>query len=207
MLENVWIDANNEPDYFNSSKTENGRVSYTIYHLPRHEPNSRGNHPNAFIFLTCDAYGVLPPLSKLSTGQAQYHFLSGIFDAASNKYASILKKKLQEKKTPVYLINTGWTAGVYGVGKRMKLPFTRMFVGAVLDGSITEASFVKDPLFGFEIPTKVNGVPSEILNPSDAWSDKAAFDQTALKLAKSFKENFKQFILPENDLSIFGPTV
>ncbi|KAI9916466.1 hypothetical protein PsorP6_017165 [Peronosclerospora sorghi] len=123
------------------------------------------------------------------------------------KYTDLLKKKLQEHKTPVYLINTGWTGGVYSVGKRMKLPFTRKFVGAVLDGSITEASYVKYPLFGFEIPTTVKGVPSEILNPRNAWSDKAAFDQTALELAKSFKENFKQFILPENELSIFGPTV
>ncbi|KAG1703842.1 hypothetical protein DVH05_006853 [Phytophthora capsici] len=233
MLENVWIDANNEPDYFNSSKTENGRVSYPIYHIPHHQPNSRGNHPNAVIFLTCDAYGVLPPVSKLSAGQAQYHFLSGYtakvagtergitepqatfstcFGAAfmtlhPTKYADLLKKKLQEHNTHVYLINTGWTGGVYGVGKRMKLPFTRKCVDAVLDGSINEATFVKDPLFGFEIPTTVEGVPSEILNPKDSWTDKAAFDETALKLAKSFKENFKQFILPGNDLSVYGPNV
>ncbi|KAF1775720.1 Phosphoenolpyruvate carboxykinase, C-terminal [Phytophthora cactorum] len=233
MLENVWIDANNEPDYFNSSKTENGRVSYPIYHIPHHQPNSRGNHPNAVIFLTCDAYGVLPPVSKLSAGQAQYHFLSGYtakvagtergitepqatfstcFGAAfmtlhPTKYADLLKKKLQEHNTHVYLINTGWTGGVYGVGKRMKLPFTRKCVDAVLDGSINNATFVKDPLFGFEIPTTVEGVPSEILNPKDSWTDKAAFDETALKLAKSFKENFKQFILPGNDLSVYGPNV
>ncbi|KAI9911697.1 hypothetical protein PsorP6_009712 [Peronosclerospora sorghi] len=229
--ETIDLSKENETDVFdairpNATKTENGRVLYPIYHLPHHEPDSRGNHPNAVIFLTCDAYGVLPPLSKLSTVQAQYHFLSEYtakvvgteraiteplatfftcFGAAfmtlhPTKYADLLKKKLQENKTPLYLINTGCTGGVYGVGKRMKLSFTRKFVGDVLDGSTTEASFVKDKIFGFEIPVTVKGVPSEILNPRDAWSDKAAFDQTALRLAKSFKENFKKFILPESDL-------
>ncbi|KAI9910478.1 hypothetical protein PsorP6_011044 [Peronosclerospora sorghi] len=204
MLENVRIDANNEPDYFNSSKTENERVSYTIYHLPHHEPNSRGNHPNAVIFLTCDAYGVMLTLPKLYTGQTQYHSIgytakllgteraitepqatfSTCFGAAlmtlhPTKYADLLKKKRQEHKMPVYLINTGWTRVVYGVGKRMEMPCTRKCVGAVLDGHMTEASFVKDPLFCLEIPTTGKGVPSESLNPRYAWSDKAAFDPTA----------------------------
>lgn len=233
MLENVWIDANNEPDYFNSSKTENGRVSYPIYHIPHYRPDSRGKHSQVVIFLTCDAYGVFPPVSKLSAGQAQYHFLSGYtakvagtergvtepqatfstcFGAAfmtlhPTKYADLLKKKLQEHNTLVYLINTGWTGGVYGVGERMKLPFTRKCVDAVLDGSLNNATFIKDSLFGFEIPTMLDGVPTEILNPKDAWTDKDAYDETALKLAKAFKENFKQFILPDNDISVFGPNV
>ncbi|CAI5733813.1 unnamed protein product [Hyaloperonospora brassicae] len=234
MLENVWIDAvSHAPDYFNSSKTENGRVSYPIYHIPHHEPNSRGGHPTAVIFLTCDAYGVLPPVSKLSSGQAQYHFLSGYtakvagtergvtepqatfstcFGAAfmtlhPTKYADLLKKKLQQHQTPVYLINTGWTGGVYGVGKRMKLPVTRKCVEAVLDGRIEDASFVTDSLFGFAVPTRVEGVPSAMLSPRESWANKAAFDETALKLARAFQDNFKQFILPENDLSVYGPNV
>lgn len=234
MLENVWIDpVTNEPDYFNSSKTENGRVSYPIYHIPHHQPNSRGNHPNAVIFLTCDAYGVLPPVSRLTPGQAQYHFLSGYtakvagtergitepqatfstcFGAAfmtlhPTKYADLLKKKLEEHKTHVYLINTGWSGGVYGVGKRMKLSYTRKCVDAVLDGSINKTQFVEDPVFGVEIPTTVEGVPSEILNPRNCWEDKAAFDATSLKLARSFKDNFTQFILADNDLSVYGPRV
>lgn len=234
MLENVWIDAaSSAPDYFNASKTENGRVSYPIDHIPHHEPNSRGSHPTAVLFLTCDAYGVLPPVSKLSAGQAQYHFLSGYtakvagtergvtepqatfstcFGAAfmtlhPTTYADLLKKKLQQHQTPVYLINTGWTGGVYGVGKRMKLPVTRKCVEAVLDGRIEDASFVTDPLFGFAVPTRVEGVPSEMLSPRESWTNKAAFDETALKLARAFQDNFKQFILPENDLSVYGPNV
>jgi ATP-dependent phosphoenolpyruvate carboxykinase len=233
MLENVWIDDKNVPDYFNNSKTENGRVSYPIYHIPHHQPNSRGNHPTCVIFLTCDAYGVLPPVSKLTSGQAQYHFLSGYtakvagtergitepqatfstcFGAAfmtlhPTKYADLLKKKLEEHNTSVYLINTGWSGGAYGVGKRMKLSYTRKCVDAVLDGSINNADFIEDPVFGVQIPTTVEGVPSEILNPRNAWEDKAAFEATALKLASAFQENFKEFILADNDLSVYGPRV
>ncbi|TYZ63815.1 hypothetical protein PybrP1_007347 [[Pythium] brassicae (nom. inval.)] len=218
MLENVWIDAATKvPDYFNNSKTENGRVSYPIYHIPHHQPGSRGNHPTAVIFLTCDAYGVLPPVSKLTPGQAQYHFLSGYtakvagtergitepqatfstcFGAAfmtlhPTKYADLLKKKLEEHNTHVFLINTGWSGGAYGVGKRMKLSYTRKCVDAVLDGSINNAEFVEDPVFGVQIPLAVEGVPAEILNPRNAWEDKSAFDATALKLASAFQENFK----------------
>ncbi|KAJ0411770.1 hypothetical protein ATCC90586_006729 [Pythium insidiosum] len=232
MLENVWIDeATNQPDYFNKTKTENGRVSYPIYHIPHHEKSSKGNHANVVIFLTCDAYGVLPPVSKLTAGQAQYHFLSGYtakvagtergvtepqatfstcFGAAfmtlhPTKYADLLKQKLEKHNTQVYLINTGWSGGAYGVGKRMKLPYTRKCVDAVLDGSIEQAEFVEDPVFGVQIPTAVNGVPSEILNPRNAWADKDAFDATSRKLAREFVDNFKQFILPDNDLSVFGP--
>jgi ATP-dependent phosphoenolpyruvate carboxykinase len=233
MLENVWLDENNVPDYFNKSKTENGRVSYPIYHIPHHQRNSRGNHPNAVIFLTCDAYGVLPPVSKLTAGQAQYHFLSGYtakvagtergitepqatfstcFGAAfmtlhPTKYADLLKKKLEEHDTQVFLINTGWSGGAYGVGKRMKLAYTRKCVDAVLDGSINNAEFVEDPVFGVQIPLTVEGVPEEILNPRNAWDDKSAFDATALKLANAFQENFKEFILADNDLSVYGPRV
>ncbi|KAI9911569.1 hypothetical protein PsorP6_009423 [Peronosclerospora sorghi] len=173
MLENGWIDANNELNYFNSCKTENGRVSYPIYHLPHHEPNSRGNHPNAVIFLTCDAAGVQPPLSKISTGQAR------IDDAASNQVRRPIEEEATGAQDPVYLINTCWTGGVYGVGKRIELPFTRKCVGAVLDGSMAEASFIKEPLFNLEIPTTGKGVPSESLSPSYDWSDKAAFDPNA----------------------------
>jgi ATP-dependent phosphoenolpyruvate carboxykinase len=232
MLENVFIDpTTNEPDYCNKTKTENGRVSYPIYHIPNFQKDSKGNHAKVVIFLTCDAYGVLPPVARLSPNQAQYHFLSGYtakvagtergitepqatfsacFGAAfmtlhPTKYAALLKKKIEEHGTKVFMLNTGWSGGAYGVGKRMKLAYTRKCVDAVLDGSINAAKWTADPVFGVEVPDHVAGVPDEVLTPKNAWADKTAFDATAKKLSDSFKANFKQFVLPGNDLSVYGP--
>jgi ATP-dependent phosphoenolpyruvate carboxykinase len=234
MLENVWVDEMGLPNYFNTTKTENGRVSYPIYHINNYKRDSKGNHPQAVIFLTCDAYGVLPPVAKLTPEQAQYHFLSGYtakvagtergitepqatfsacFGAAfmtlhPTKYADLLKKKIEQHGTNVYLINTGWSGGAYGEGKRMKLSFTRKCVDAVLNGSIQKAKFVQDPVFGVYIPAEVEGVPSEILFPRDTWKDKDAFDATALKLAKAFQENFKQYEkVGYTQYSAYGPQV
>lgn len=168
MLENVWIDPKTKvPDYYNVSKTQNGRVSYPLHHIANFEPTSTGGHPDKIIFLTCDAFGVLPPVAKLSPGQAMYHFLSGYtakvagtergitepeatfsacFGAAfltlhPTKYADLLQKKLEKHNTATYLVNTGWTGGPYGVGKRMSIKATRACIDAILDGSIKHASF------------------------------------------------------------------
>ncbi|EQC38163.1 phosphoenolpyruvate carboxykinase [ATP] [Saprolegnia diclina VS20] len=234
MLENVWITENNEPDYYNTSKTENGRVSYPIHHIDNHEPTSSGGHPNNIIFLTCDAYGVLPPVSKLTPGQAQYHFLSGYtakvagtergvteptatfsacFGAAflplhPTKYADLLQEKIQTHKSDVYLVNTGWTAGGYGVGKRMSIKDTRACIDAILDGSIKKSEFSTDPIFGLATPKTLGAISPSILNPRDAWEDKAAYDATANKLAGMFKANFQKYISKEHtDYSKFGPLV
>ncbi|KDO21818.1 phosphoenolpyruvate carboxykinase [Saprolegnia parasitica CBS 223.65] len=234
MLENVWITENNEPDYYNTSKTENGRVSYPIHHIDNHEPTSSGGHPNNIIFLTCDAYGVLPPVSKLTPGQAQYHFLSGYtakvagtergvteptatfsacFGAAflplhPTKYADLLQEKIQTHKSDVYLVNTGWTAGGYGVGKRMSIKDTRACIDAILDGSIKKSEFTTDPIFGLATPKTLGAISPSILNPRDAWADKAAYDATANKLAGMFKANFQKYISKDHtDYSKFGPLV
>ncbi|EQC41767.1 phosphoenolpyruvate carboxykinase (ATP) [Saprolegnia diclina VS20] len=232
MLENVWLDSQKVPDYYNIEKTENGRVSYPLYHISNHEPTSAGGHPAVVIFLTCDAYGVLPPVSKLTPGQAQYHFLSGYtakvagtergitepqatfsacFGAAFMTqhpivYADLLKKKIEAHGTRVYLVNTGWTGGAYGVGSRMSLKYTRKCIDAILDGSIEDAKFEVDPIFAVAVPTSVEGVPSEMLNPALAWADKAQYKVMAKKLATEFRANFTQYVLPNHtDYSSFGP--
>ncbi|CAK4083747.1 unnamed protein product [Aphanomyces euteiches] len=235
MLENVYVDPKtNEPDYYNTTKTENGRVSYPIHHIENHEPTSSGGHPNNIVFLTCDAYGVLPPVSKLSDGQAMYHFLSGYtakvagtergvteptatfsacFGAAflplhPTKYADLLQEKIQKHKSDVYLVNTGWSGGGYGVGKRMSIKDTRACIDAILDGSIKKSEFKVDPIFGLAVPTKLGSISPSVLNPRDAWSDKDAFDKTAHKLAGMFKENFKKYVSKDHtDYSKFGPLV
>lgn len=233
LLENVMVDPDTKVvDFHDKSKTENGRVSYPINHIPNFKANSMGGHPNNVFFLTCDAFGVLPPISKLTPEQAMYHFLSGYtakvagtelgisepqatfsacFGAAflmlhPTKYADLLKKKLQEHGTQVYLVNTGWSGGAYGVGKRMSIRSTRACINSVLDGSIATAPMRTDARFGFQVPLALPGVPTEVLNPVDVWSDKQAFESTADKLAGMFKDNFKKFVQPGmTDYTTFGP--
>nr|AIT70078.1 phosphoenolpyruvate carboxykinase [Ishige okamurae] len=232
LLENVIIKSDGEPDYTDTSRTENTRVSYPIYHIDNHEPSGMGGHPTSIIFLTCDAFGVLPPVSRLSGGQAMYHFLSGYtakvagtergvteptpnfsacFGAAfltlhPTKYADLLQKKLDKHQTQCFLINTGWTGGGYGVGKRMSIKATRACVNAVLDGSINKANFTNDEVFGFEVPAELPEVPAQVLNPRAAWSDKEKYDNTRIKLAGMFKDNFKKFIKEgATDYSSYGP--
>ncbi|KAI9992325.1 hypothetical protein PInf_017722 [Phytophthora infestans] len=211
LLENTYVDAETkEPDFYNTSKTENGRVSYPIYHIPNHEPTSSGGHPSNIVLLTCDAYGVLPPVSKLSDCQAMYHFLA-CFGAAflplhPTKYADLLQKKLQKHNTSVYLVNTGWTSGGYGVGKRMSIKDTRACIDAILDGSIKNSEFSEDLNFGVSVPKKLGEISENVLNPREAWSDKEAYDVTAKKLAGMFQENFKKYVSPGvTDYSKFGP--
>jgi phosphoenolpyruvate carboxykinase (ATP) len=185
-------------------------------------------------YVAGDAYGVLPPVSVLSHGQAMYHFLSGYtakvagtergvtepeatfsscFGSAfltlhPTKYADLLQEKLKEHNTGVYLINTGWSGGAYGTGKRMSIKVTRACIDRVLDGTIKTVGTRKDERFGFEVPVSLPGVPSEVLNPREAWSDKIKYDAAANKLAGMFANNFKEFVQPGmTDYSSFGPKI
>jgi len=233
LLENVWIDEQTMvPDYYNSSKTQNGRVSYPLHHIPNHEPTAMGGHPQKVVFLTCDAFGVLPPVAELSSEQAMYHFLSGYtakvagtergitepqatfsacFGAAfltlhPTKYADLLRQKLERHGTKVYLVNTGWTGGPHGVGKRMSIKATRACIDAILDGSINNAEFVEDSMFGFKVPVALPNVEGNVLNPRSTWSDPAKYDEAAQKLAAMFKKNFQKYVQPGmTDYTSFGP--
>ncbi|HRK34633.1 MAG TPA: phosphoenolpyruvate carboxykinase (ATP) [Candidatus Hydrogenedentes bacterium] len=220
LLENVRVLANGEVDFDDISKTENGRVSYPMYHIENIvKPISRGGHPNRIIFLACDAFGVLPPVAKLSPDQAMYQYLSGYTAKVAGTelgvtepkatfstcygaaflavhptiYATILGKKMEQHHAEAYLVNTGWTSGVYGVGHRMGLVETRHIIDAILDGTLSKAEYEVMPLFGLHIPKMVHDVDSHILNPKETWHDEAAYDATARKLAQMFVENFKRF--------------
>ncbi len=220
LLENVVYDeATREVDYDNESLTQNTRVSYPIEYIPNAKIPCVAGNPKNIILLTCDAFGVLPPVSKLSPEQAMYHFISGYtakvagteqgvtepeatfsacFGAAfmvwhPSKYAELLAKKMKAHNTTAWLVNTGWSGGPYGVGARMKLSYTRAIIDAIHDGSLAEAPYVEDAVFGVQVPTECNGVPSDILVPKNTWGDKAAFDATAQKLASLFHKNFEKF--------------
>jgi phosphoenolpyruvate carboxykinase (ATP) len=236
----VKIDpATGNVDYHDTSKTENGRVSYPIHHIPNHQPSSMGPHPKNVIFLTCDAFGVLPPVAKLTTEQAMYQFISGYtakvagtergitepvatfsscFGAAfmtlhPTKYAKLLRERLEASGSNVFLVNTGWIGGAYGVGKRMGIKDTRACITAILDGtlaSLPESQFAVDPVFGFSVPTAIPGMAKSVpLVPRDAWSDKAAYDAQRAKLAGMFQQNFKKYAVGEGvpDYTQYGPSV
>jgi phosphoenolpyruvate carboxykinase (ATP) len=220
VLENVVIDEQTrELNLDDDSLTENTRAAYPITHLPNIVESGRAGHPNNVVFLTADAFGVLPPISYLSPAQAQYYFLSGYtakvagtergvkepqatFSACfgepflplhPNEYARKLGEKIQRHGPNVWLINTGWTAGAYGQGHRMPIPHTRAMVGAALEGKIPTTGGSIDPVFGLPIPDAVPGVPTELLTPRKTWSDGAAYDRQAAKLAEMFRENFRRY--------------
>lgn len=221
LLENIGFDENDPsvPDYHNKEITENTRVSYPIHHIDNIMVPSAGGDPKNIFFLTCDAYGVLPPISRLSKAQAMYHFMSGYtakvagteagitepvtaFSACfgapfmplhPSKYAEMLGKKMDEQDVNVWLVNTGWSGGAYGVGKRIKLSNTRAMITAALTGKLTDVTFKEHEVFGLEMPTTCPDVPDEILDPKSTWADKAAYDAQALKLAEKFVANFKKF--------------
>ncbi|MFY7949070.1 MAG: phosphoenolpyruvate carboxykinase (ATP) [Gemmatimonas sp.] len=220
ILENVVLQQpSRKVDFSNQSITENTRASYPLPYIKNHVPSGKGGHPKNVVFLTADAFGVLPPIARLSPEQAMYYFLSGYtakvagtergvtepqatFSACfgavflvwhPTKYAEMLGQLLQQHGAQVWLVNTGWSGGPYGVGNRMKLSYTRAMVRAALDGSLAEASFSADPVFGLHIPQAVAGVPSEVLDPRRTWSDTAAYDAQASKLAGMFRENIKKF--------------
>ncbi|MEK4521300.1 phosphoenolpyruvate carboxykinase (ATP) [Psychrobacillus sp. FSL W7-1457] len=231
VLENVVVDPTTRTaDYTDSSLTENTRAAYPIQYIDNIVDPSVAGHPNTIIFLTADAFGVLPPISKLTKEQAMYHFLSGFTSKLAGTergitspqpafstcfgspflplhatvYAEMLGKKIDEHGAQVFLVNTGWTGGEYGVGSRMKLSYTRTMVRAAIEGKLTDVETTKDAVFGLDIPTSIDGVPSEVLIPRNAWEDKAAYDQKASELAQSFRENFKKFGTVSEEISLKG---
>ncbi len=225
VLENVILDpVTRVPDYDDGSKTENTRVTYPVSYIPGAVIPSVGAHPKNVVFLAADAFGVLPPVSKLSREQAMYYFINGYTSKLAGTeagvtepqpnfspcfggpflprppmvYADWLARRIKEHDTDVWLLNTGWTGGPYGVGERFKLSYTRAFVTAILDGSLRSAAYESDPVFGLLVPTKVNGVPSDVLSPRSTWADKDAYDAKAGELAGLFRENDARYdISPE----------
>lgn len=220
VLENVVVDEQNRvADYDDNSLTENTRAAYPINYIPNALIPGVAGHPEVVIFLTADAFGVLPPISKLSKEQAMYHFMSGytsklagtergvtepeatfstcfgapFLPLAPSVYAEMLGEKIAKHNAKVYLVNTGWSGGPYGVGKRMNLPYTRAMVTAALNGELEKSEFVEHPVFGVSVPKSCPGVPSEVLNPRETWADKENYDVQAQKLAALFVDNFKNF--------------
>ena len=219
ILENVIFKENGEVDYMDSSITQNTRVSYPIYHIDNIQKPSYAGNPKNIFFLTCDAFGVLPPVSKLTPGQAAYHFISGYtakvagteagitepvpsFSACFGEpfmplhptvYAEMLSKKMQDANVNVWLINTGWSAGPYGVGSRIKLKYTRAMITAILKGDLDTVDYEQHPIFGFYMPKYCPNVPTEILDPMNTWLKKGAYISKAIQLAHSFHLNFEKF--------------
>ncbi len=220
ILENVAMDEETrELDFTDASKTENTRGAYPIEFIPNTSADNLGPPPSTIIFLTADAFGVLPPISRLTPDQAMYHFLSGYtakvagteigvteptatfstcFGAAfmprpPSVYGNLLKERIAKGGAQCWLVNTGWTGGKYGVGKRMPIKETRALLNAALDGSLNDVEFRKDPNFGFEVPVAVPGVDNSILDPRSTWADKEEYDATAAKLVDLFVENFAEF--------------
>ncbi|QCR33323.1 phosphoenolpyruvate carboxykinase (ATP) [Lysinibacillus sp. SGAir0095] len=227
VLENVVVDPESRiPNYDDSSLTENTRAAYPIHFIDNIVMPSVAGHPKTIVFLTADAFGVLPPISKLTKEQAMYHFLSGftsklagtergvtspepVFSTCfgspflplpATRYAEMLGEKIDEHGSQVFLVNTGWTGGEYGVGTRMKLSYTRTMVRAAIDGKLNNVETTQDAIFGLHIPTAVEGVPSEVLDPRAAWADKEAYDQKAAFLSNLFKENFTKFSNVSEDI-------
>ena len=220
VLENVILDEKSRiPDYDDVSLTENTRAAYPLENIDNIVSPSIAGHPNTIIFLTADASGTLPPISKLTKEQAMYHFLNGYtsilagtergitepqatFSACFGApflplkpatYAEMLGEKIDEFNARVFLVNTGWTGGSYGVGKRMKLSYTRAMIHSALEGELNSVETVTDDIFGLSMPINVPGVPDEVLIPKNTWEDKAAYDKAAKELAMKFHENFETF--------------
>jgi phosphoenolpyruvate carboxykinase (ATP) len=220
VLENVAVDpATRALDLESAAKTENTRSAYPLGFIPNIVPGSLGGHPKTIVMLTADAFGVLPPIAKLSSAQAMYHFLSGYTAKVAGTergvtepaatfstcfgapfmvhrptvYAELLGRRIADHDVQCWLVNTGWTGGPPGVGSRMKIAYTRAMVNAALDGSLREVATTVEPFFGLAIPNAVPGVPSGVLFPRNAWSDAAAYDAAAKHLASLFAENFSRF--------------
>ncbi|MAZ31325.1 MAG: phosphoenolpyruvate carboxykinase (ATP) [Flavobacteriales bacterium] len=225
LLENITFkEGSNVPDYFSAKKSQNTRVSYPINHINNIRVPSSGPIPKNIFFLTCDAFGVLPPISRLTLGQTMYHFISGYtakvagteaditepqttFSACFGApfmplhptyYAEMLGRKITENKVNVWLINTGWSGGGYGFGSRIKLKYTRSIISAALNGSLDNVDYIKHSIFGLDMPVSCPDVPNKLLFPSQTWKDQNAYRDKAIDLAKAFKVNFIQF---ESDAS------
>lgn len=231
ILENVvFKKGTNEVDFDDISITQNTRVSYPIYHIDNIQPGSIGKNPKNIFFLSADSFGILPPISKLTPGQAAYYFMSGYtakvagteagvnepqpnFSACFGapfmplhpaKYAEMLSSKMKETGVNVWLINTGWTGGAYGTGHRMKLKYTRAMITAALNGELDNVEYVNHKVFGLAIPQSCPNVPEEILNPRNTWEDKDAYDAQAHDLAQAFRKNFAKFEEFANDEIMAG---
>ncbi len=234
VLENVVMDdSTREIDYDDATLTENTRVAYPLTYIDGAVRPSVGGHPKNVVFLTCDAFGVLPPISRLSPAQAMYHFISGYtakvagtekgvtepqatFSACfgspflplpPQRYATMLGEKLERHGAACWLVNTGWSGGGYGVGKRMNLPHTRAMVKAALAGKLNDVSFVADPVFGVGVPQTCPGVPSEVLTPKATWANGADYDAKARELAGLFNKNFATFEGVSNEIANAAPKV
>ncbi len=232
VVENVVMDdKTREFDFDDGSLTENTRVGYPINYIPNAAIPGIGGQPKTVIFLTADAFGVLPPISRLTPEQAMYYFVSGFTSKLAGTergitepqptfstcfgepflpldpslYAAMLKEKMTKSGAHVYLVNTGWSGGSYGTGSRMKLRYTRAMVSAALDGSLENAKFEKDPVFGIDVPTTCPNVPDEVMIPKNTWKDKKAYEETAKKLAASFVENFKKYTHMPKEVVEAGP--
>ena len=218
LLENV-SQENQIPDFHNTSKTENGRVSYPIHHIDNYHIPQLGAHPKNIIFLTCDAFGVLPPLSKLNSGQAMYYFLNGYTAKVAGtergikepqatfsscfgeafltlhplKYAELFQKKIEEHQSNIYLVNTGWTGGPYGIGNRISIQDTRNCIDSIFSGEIETTQCTKDKIFGFKVPVELKNVSRKICNPIESWDNKEEYYKTSLQLAGMFQRNYKKY--------------
>jgi phosphoenolpyruvate carboxykinase (ATP) len=232
VLENVVIDPQSGiPDYTDVRFTENTRAAYPVEFIANAVIPGIGGHPRNVLFLAADAFGVLPPIAKLSPAQAMYHFLSGytaklagteaglgsepvpefstcfaspFIPRAPQVYAKMLGDRLRKHNAQCWLVNTGWSGGAFGVGKRMSLKYTRAMVNAVLDGSLSDVEFITEPAFGLSIPVRCPNVPAELLNPRHSWGDKKAYDLQAELLAQKFKTNFQDFDVPD-EVRAAGP--
>jgi phosphoenolpyruvate carboxykinase (ATP) len=232
VLENVILDPETRhPDYDDASLTENTRAAYPVDYIDGAVIPGVAGHPKSVLFLTADAFGVLPPISRLTPQQAMYHFLSGytakvagteagvgsepqatfstcfgapFLPLAPRVYAEMLGRRLREHGAECWLVNTGWYGGRYGVGQRMDLAYTRAMVRAAVDGTLAQAELVPEAAFGLSIPTSCPGVPAHLLDPRNAWADKDAYDETAVDLAERFARNFERFEAP-GDVRRAGP--
>jgi phosphoenolpyruvate carboxykinase (ATP) len=220
ILENVGYDViTRRLDLDDDTLTENTRAAYPLSHIPNHVPGGMADHPKNIVMLTADAFGVLPPIARLTPEQAMYHFMSGYtakvagteagvtepsatFSACFGApfmvrppiyYAEMLAQRIRDHGADCWLVNTGWTGGPYGVGHRMPIEHTRALLNAAIEGRLADAEYVEDPVFGVQVPTACEGVPSEVLRPRDTWSDPEAYDAKARDLAARFHANFQQF--------------
>ena len=232
VYENVVVDPKTrEPDYSDDSLTENTRVAYPVDFIDNVIESGRGGHPSAVIFLSADSFGILPPISKLTTEQAMYYFLSGYtsklagteagvttpqatfsscFGAAflplrPGEYANLLRERIEKHEVRCYLINTGWTGGPFGIGERININYTRAMVSAAISGELDKVEMYTDPIFGLHMPMSCSDVPNELLIPRNTWADKEAYDRQAADLAARFKKNFTQFTLPSDEVRNAGP--
>ena len=233
VLENVVVDESGVLDLDDAAKTENTRGAYKLEQIENALPSKRAGHPSSVVFLTADAFGILPPLARLAREQAMFYFLAGFtaklagteigvkepqptFSACfgapflpqdPKMYARMLGEKLAEHDADVWLVNTGWTGGPFGEGERMPIGATRALLDAALSGALADAEYRDDPVFGFDVPVEVPGVDSSLLDPRGTWRDPGAYDERARELARKFQENFAKFADPESDVAKAGPRV